>query len=315
MTPGATKQLFIHCGLHKTGTSYLQHVLAVNRDKLARIGVIYPHLADLGFNLRFSDHNHLVSQLMATAGEAAVIRQLLAPIDHIMSLAGVSKVILSAEEFGHLLLRDDLRQPLLAALAGYDLRLVFYLRRQDALKESVFAEVVKGLYYGPIATENHYQYDLLARFTPLLEDLDRDALILRPYNRSLWPQQSIIQDFQHSLGLPPDLVLRAPKKALNVSLPRPLTYLLSRSRTVDQKTRLKHFHQLHQQLFDDPHQCLMPPPARATFQDGFAASNAAFANAVGIDDIAQFLGLDTILEPDWQPLPQPFHAFADRWLD
>ena len=53
-------------------------------------------------------------------------------------------------------------------------------RRQDALKEAVFAEVVKGLYRGPIAGENHYEYDLMARFTPLLTRLAPDQLKSAP---------------------------------------------------------------------------------------------------------------------------------------
>src|SRR3954451_8893964 len=37
------KQVFFHIGAPKTGTTYLQHVLLENKEKLAGHGVLYPY--------------------------------------------------------------------------------------------------------------------------------------------------------------------------------------------------------------------------------------------------------------------------------
>ena len=311
------KHLLIHCGLHKTGTSYLQHVLSLNRARLAKAGVVYPQPAEITINANANatHHNHLVDALKNTTGDPQAIQKQLAPIGRFMDQPEVSTVVISGEEFGHLFLDETFRTPILAVLARYNLRLIYYLRRQDVLKESVFAEVVKGLYCGPIETENHYQYDLMARFEPLFDSLGAEKLILRPYNRALWPGQNIIGDFREYLGLPANLALVAPRRQINASLPRPMTYLLSRTPSIDQKTRLKHFHRLNPALFEDPYHSLMTPEAGARFMGQFTASNAVFAHRAGIGDINHFLGLDADREPHWQPLQQRFHDFANRWLD
>jgi hypothetical protein len=40
--PRSAKLLYLHIGLHKTGTTYLQHVMRANRDALAEQGVFFP---------------------------------------------------------------------------------------------------------------------------------------------------------------------------------------------------------------------------------------------------------------------------------
>ena len=37
-----SRRVFLHIGLHKTGTTYLQGVLRANRRRLAELGVFYP---------------------------------------------------------------------------------------------------------------------------------------------------------------------------------------------------------------------------------------------------------------------------------
>ena len=37
-------RLFIHIGAHKTGTSFVQDLFHRNRDRLARVGLHYPHV-------------------------------------------------------------------------------------------------------------------------------------------------------------------------------------------------------------------------------------------------------------------------------
>jgi hypothetical protein len=43
---GAPERVFVHIGLHKTGTTYLQNMMRANRDSLAAQGIAYPGGAD-----------------------------------------------------------------------------------------------------------------------------------------------------------------------------------------------------------------------------------------------------------------------------
>ena len=254
----AAPRLILHCGLHKTGTSTLQFALARARPALAAQGVLYPTNRALGFDLDVDDHNPLAARLLAAGGDEAAVAQLLAPLARLMATPGLSTLLLSAEEFSHLFLDLGAGPAVLDALAPFRPTLLYYLRRQDVLKEVVFAEVVKGLYRGPIAGENHYEYDLMARFTPLLIRLAPDQLKVRPYARRHWPEGDLLADFGRAVGLA--VPLAPPPWPLNQGLPRPLTYLLAAAPAGRVKGRIKFFHQLYPALFHDRHRALTPPP-------------------------------------------------------
>ncbi|MEC8564058.1 MAG: hypothetical protein VXY90_09225, partial [Pseudomonadota bacterium] len=169
---------------------------------------------------------------------------------------------------------------------------------------------VKGLYRGPIAGENHYEYDLMARFAPLLTRLAPDQLKVRPYARRHWPEGDLLADFGRTVGLA--VPLAPPPRPLNQGLPRPLTYLLAAAPAGRVKGRIKFFHQLYPALFHDRHRALTPPAARAAMLAALAPGNRAFARAHGIADIDDFLDLTTPFEPDWRPIAPAFVALAEK---
>src|SRR5688500_5651714 len=45
------RDILIHCGVHKTGTSSIQRALAANRTKLLEAGVLYPSFRSNHFEL------------------------------------------------------------------------------------------------------------------------------------------------------------------------------------------------------------------------------------------------------------------------
>ena len=306
----AAPRLILHCGLHKTGTSTLQFALARARPALAASGVLYPTNRALGIDLDVDDHNPLAARLLAAGGDSAAVAPLLAPLAGLMATPGLTSLILSAEEFSHVFLNPGARAAVLDALAPFRPTLLYYLRRQDALKEAVFAEVVKGLYRGPIDGENHYEYNLMARFTPLLTRLAPDQLKVRPYARRHWLEGDLLADFGRAVGLA--VPLAPPPRPLNQGLPRPLTYLLAAAPAGRVKGRIKFFHQLYPALFHDRHRALTPPAARAAMLAALAPGNRAFARAHGIADIDDFLDLTTPFEPDWRPIAPAFAALADK---
>ncbi|MEC8793636.1 MAG: hypothetical protein VXX53_07535, partial [Pseudomonadota bacterium] len=105
----AAPRLILHCGLHKTGTSTLQFALARARPALAASGVLYPTNRALGIDLDVDDHNPLAARLLAAGGDSAAVAPLLAPLAGLMATPGLTSLILSAEEFGHVFLNPGAR--------------------------------------------------------------------------------------------------------------------------------------------------------------------------------------------------------------
>jgi hypothetical protein len=125
--------VYVHIGLHKTGTSSIQAFLRKNKPALLERGVLYPRTGwtagghhNLAYELlgrkRFSEAAGRLSELEA-------------------ELAGAPNVVLSSEEFEFLELAEVRR--LKESLGLRDAKIVVYLRRQDALIGSTYAQQVK----------------------------------------------------------------------------------------------------------------------------------------------------------------------------
>ena len=76
--------------------------------------------------------------------------------------------MISAEELSSGLLEPPYAAALAAAAARhFEPHLIVFLRRQDHLKESAFAEIVKDWYAGDIRDDDHYDYDHAGRVAAL----------------------------------------------------------------------------------------------------------------------------------------------------
>lgn len=110
-------RLLIHAGVHRTGSTSIQRLLAANRPALAARGIVYPgdgphHQALAGELRRGNFERHPVLATLAAAREVA---------------GEAGTVVLSGEDFSSLK-RLGWLPPL---LDHAELRVLFYLRRQD----------------------------------------------------------------------------------------------------------------------------------------------------------------------------------------
>lgn len=137
------KELVVHCGLHKTGTTALQNFLTGNRAVLRRHGVLYP-LVGTPHNL--SGQHNIAWQMARDRRFRSVWGDIEALFEEIGSFDG--RVILSSEEFEGSLLHPD-RWPRLvgrAAASGYQVRLVVYRREVSAFLQSVYLQKLRSGY-------------------------------------------------------------------------------------------------------------------------------------------------------------------------
>ncbi len=206
------KRLILHLGLHKTGTTYLQHHLTGHRAALLRHGILVPRSG-------FETMENPV-RAGATPGHQGLVRALhrndpkpWRDLSREIVRSGAQTVVLSCENMGFPILpeREEKIALLADRLGGFDrVELIVLARRADAYVESFFRERVsnggratsEGI-AGFVADHAAMLCDLKALFAPFEERFntriklaDFDALAARD---ALWP------GFAALAGLPDDL--------------------------------------------------------------------------------------------------------------
>ncbi len=138
---GARPRLFIHAGLHKTGTTALQESLARNREALARLGILYPRAGCPG---EAPGQHNLAWQMMRDRRFHSAYGTLDDVAGEIAAHGG--DAIISSEDFETLLGRPDCFDGLALhpLLKGYRVVLVIYLREQVSYFRSLFLQLTSS---------------------------------------------------------------------------------------------------------------------------------------------------------------------------
>lgn len=267
------RRLWLHIGSHKTGTSSLQRNLrrAKNQGQLGDLAYLHPQ------------GHYQANPIVEIEGEGAEMLPVLRH-DLIEELITRNKkdAVLSTEMLFWL---DD--PALVQALADQlrkrfgDIRIVAYLRRQDALALSHRKQVVMGTaavqFYGcqisalPRYEPHMHRYFDYDRKLAMWESVfGRDALILRRFEPAALVGADTVTDFFHLIGV--ELVERVEDVNQALSRSALLAGLWLRQRGYPRRT----FETLLEELADDGK--LMPARSEAqAFLDHFTNSNRALA--------------------------------------
>lgn len=191
---------YLHIGTHKTGTSTIQHALALQPQRLAEAGFLFPRTGQL----EPDSGQHGLAERTTSPGGKALIEQLLAEI-----AATPHHIILSSEEFSHMLWSNPLGfQHLVNRLSSVvdKVIVVLYLRRQPDYIESNYLERLKSRLCLDFSTyaRMRMQHDL-AEFTldyaKLIGKLDRIQgieLVVRAYDAVR--ESGVLSDFLDVIG-------------------------------------------------------------------------------------------------------------------
>ena len=212
------RDLYIHIGLHKTGSTYLQHVLLENRALVEAAGLgLAPWLHPIEGN-----HYPLLRALRDAAWDPAACA---AVFDGVAEAPGEA-LLITVEDLCWAMSRPAQAAAFHAAAARhFNPRAVIFLRRQDMLKESIFTQAVKTWYTGPIAAETHYDYDHDARLRALEGVFGRENVHV-----VLYPDKGprdIVGGLFGALGLDLDPARLAPVPPQNVSMHRRMVRFMS----------------------------------------------------------------------------------------
>lgn len=228
-----SKTVYIHVGTPKTGTSAIQSFCASNRQTLQKHRVCYP---DLGYRFEGIGINRNANFLVHKCFRSDKKRDHEQEED--LTREGMEKIRGLLEHCDTLVLSDEQfwnnrdfdagrweRFRLWFEQMGATLKVIVYLRRQDQLIQSYWAQQVKEtmtMDFSEYLSSGKYRYfrlDYLARLEEIERGIGRNNLIVRVYEKEqyLGEQPTIISDFMHILGLGLDGFI-LPEKSVNVSL-------------------------------------------------------------------------------------------------
>ena len=283
-------RLILHVGTHKTGTSYLQKLFFVNRQFLAdqSVGLATPLEEGHG------SHHQLVAFLDQGAEG---IQRFIAGLN-----SGHSCTIFSSE----VLLTWLLNSPQAAELSGllvslYDVTVVLYLRRQDYMKESVFAEVATSWYQGDILDECHYGYDYGVYVDRLVELFGVQALRVGVYRDDR--RQDLGADFLALAGLEHLIGRLVAVTPVRVSANRRQVALLALfpKDNPDRFERLRRMVLAPGQIVADSSKYQLSPEQRQSFLEPYIDSNRRLAQEF-VPDAEDYLVNASPVREDWSPV-------------
>lgn len=194
------KQIFIHIGIGKTGTSSIQHVLSEHRADLERQSFLYP---TTGQRWEKYGCGHFDLTPLGVPGIQGALSGLYDRLDAELAECAASKVILSSELLSFAL--DGFIRDLANRLKEHDVRVVFYAREQCSLIESTFLwwQKVGNDYLGDIRSfydVHQDSFDLLARVSPWARVFGHDRIMCRLYDRQLMGG-NVVNDIAQALGI------------------------------------------------------------------------------------------------------------------
>lgn len=190
-------RLILHIGSQKTGTTTLQGFLKTQTEPLAGAGL---HFVQSGrTNIA---HNSIIQLIRKGQGEA-VAEDILAEISQHRD----KTCFISSEMF----FRPDIARYFakhLPAALRIKSKVIVYLRRQDKYAEAMYKQRVKNGRYQGTPEEYasglaHLDYGkILSHFGSTFGTRN---LIVRPFERALFPSGDVLQDFAQYTGIPAEL--------------------------------------------------------------------------------------------------------------
>ncbi|MRU15522.1 hypothetical protein FDP25_08785 [Roseovarius sp. A21] len=209
------KTLYMHVGAGKTGTSVLQQFFLANQNALAERGYIFPHQCQV--NVNHGVQHHLLADLGSYKNPSA--------IDAWAEIAVGSRqtAVISSELLHNKISTGEgptfFRQ-LRELFADWNIRVVFYIRRQSQWLQSAYAQHVKGALevrkYPDFV--GHYKRNLPDQIIEFSEIFGPKAMVVRPFERAQFVGSDICKDFCTAIDLEWSNEFKIPKINANPRL-------------------------------------------------------------------------------------------------
>lgn len=315
------KNLYIHIGTGKTGTTAIQDFLLDN-DEILKESYNLKYMATGRYGS--SHHPTCLNSFgpVRTDDAYSKVKNNLEQIVSEASKENVDNFLISSENYPGLS-RDEIRSVYFDFLSKYfNVFIIVYLRRQDEYLESWFAQLVKTSrgrqnIYGllnELKNKGHLDYKSL--ILKWADSFGLDRIIVRPYEKSQLRNGDIRHDFMSLFGIGVlDGFVLSDNKA-NSSLSRDQMILINGFQNagldefLDEVIRKPFDFDLPQSKY------FLSPAERDSLIKEFSDSNRFVAEeCLGRADGRLFFNeLPSVTEPEWKPVGQPSVEYTLRAL-
>ncbi|MCR4946544.1 MAG: hypothetical protein K5929_06345 [Lachnospiraceae bacterium] len=229
------KQLFVHAGTPKTGTSAIQIYCSTNNERIKANGAVYPNLGfefpGIGINRNAHFLVHSIKGEDGKRDKAA---------EEALVAEGLEKLMAYFDEYDRVIISDEnlwnsssFKESRIKTLKDacdekdVEIRFIVYLRRQDTLIQSYWAQQVKEKSkltfreYIETGKYSFFKLDYNERLNALASVVGKDNIIVRVYEKSGYYKGSITADFLHITGIETDETFVEPDHIINPSLTGP----------------------------------------------------------------------------------------------
>lgn len=225
------KEVILHIGAEKTGTTSIQEFLVLNRSALESAGVC--------FSRAFGGRTHLKVTLASVNPERAILRQpryaamkkdltafrerVRLELERDVQKSGASRLLLSSEHMhSQLHTAEELLRLKSLLPAAEAVTIVFYVRRQDRTAVSLYSTALKAggkrAAFSFDSTRGRApRYDYAAAFKLWASVFGAQAMRVRIFDRAEMLEGDLLKDFCAAAGVPWSDAYAAPRNR-NTSL-------------------------------------------------------------------------------------------------
>jgi hypothetical protein len=192
------KELYLHIGTHKTGTTALQAFFAVNREKFRANGIVYPYDRIGGGEAGLYRLSWAVQSEAGIVDERfpADLQSSAKEWDFVLKQCDCPKALVSTEGFWDCL--PEHVERIKELTSGFLVKIVVYLRRQDYFEDAWYNQLVKDLR----CMKTHLgagMFPVKKKFSQWTDIFGRGNMIVRPYEKQQFYGGTIFADFLHSV--------------------------------------------------------------------------------------------------------------------
>ena len=227
--PAKRPEILLHVGASKTGSTFLQAWMDMNRHALLEQGIWYPEFGIFRQDERkYKQAGHADVLGNAARGESTFLDRLAEGLS--LFPDKVHRIILSSEAF---FLSDMAPTHLRTYLADFDVRVIVYLRRQDDWANSQYCDALGGgiadreflsvqqWLAAPAQAQRMDYYSFVSKWET---EFGRGKVEPVPYEKSQFVDNSLLADFCYRAGVVPGRTFRLPARELGDDYVYPKSY-------------------------------------------------------------------------------------------
>ena len=212
--------LYLHIGMPKTGTSYIQNFLRANNEVLKQNGYVYPDFGIRFGKIGINRNGHFLVSVIRDENKKRLKKE-----EQRIENECFDKLFALMEEYPNAILSEEsiwnsgerirgegfwtnLKSKL--ADRGIELKVIVYLRRQDLFIQSFWAQHVKETSLSDTMHEyidgkrfKRLKLDYYARLNKICKEIGKENMLVRVYEKNQYTgsEKTIISDFFTTVGL------------------------------------------------------------------------------------------------------------------